>query len=155
MRTMYRGTEVYEEIAKTVIDTRKKTIHQLIVSKDIARIKGVLHDRDEYRKYAKDWRAVNLDEYVAKFHITSDTYNMTNNLRKIQFYNDGKTYSIVAAIGGKYFRIQEIRGDGSGGRYVDLDLKEPRISGNFQGAARRAERHRLTHFRMTFKKGTV
>lgn len=136
-------------------DSRAKTIHQLIISRDIDKIKGVLHDRDEYRKYASSWKPVNLDEYVAKFDITSDTYNMANNQRKIMFYKDSKQYAIVAAIGGKYFRVQEIRTDGSGGRYVGLDLMDPSISGSFQGKARKDEWLRLTHFRMSYKKGTV
>ena len=136
-------------------DTRKKTIHELIISKDIKKIIGVLHDRDEYKKYAGTWRAVNLDEYAAKFDITGDTYNMINNRRKISFVKDNKEYQIVAAIGGKYFRVQEIRPDGSEGKYVDLNLKDPSIPGTFQGKARRDEWRRLTHFRMTYKKGTV
>lgn len=61
---------------------------------------------------------------------------------------------IVAAIGGKYFRVEELKPDGTHKRYVDLNLKDPSISGTFQGAARRAEWNRLTHFRMTYKKGT-
>lgn len=136
-------------------DSRAKTIHQLIISKDIDKIKGVLHDRDEYRKFASSWQPVNLDEYVAKFDITSDTYNMANNQRKIMFYKDNKQYAIIAAIGGKYFRVQKIRSDGSGSRYVGLDLKDPSISGAFQGKARKDEWLRRTHFRMSYKKGTV
>ena len=136
-------------------DTRRKTIHQLIIMRDIEKIKGILHDRDEYKRYAKDWRAVNLDEFVEKLDIKNETFNMVNNQRKISFIKDDKEYAIVAAIGGKYFRIQEIRPDGTGGRYVDLDLKDSSIPGTFQGKARKAEWLRLTHFRMTYKKGTV
>ena len=136
-------------------DERRKVIHQLIISKDIEKIKGVLHDRDEYKKYANSWQAVNLDEYIAKFDISSDTYNMSNNMRKIMFTKDNRQFMIVAAIGGKYFRIQEIRSDGSGGRYVNLDLKDPSILGTFQGRDRKNEWLRRTHFRMTYKKGTV
>lgn len=135
-------------------DTRKKTIHQLIISKDIDKIKGVLRDRDEYKKYSRNWMPVNLDEFISKFQIKDDIYNMQNNMRKISFFDDGKTYEIVSAIGGKYFRIQEISVNGSR-RYVDINLKEPKISGDFRGAARRAERNRLTHFRMSYRKGTV
>ena len=137
------------------LDERRKAIHQLIISKDIEKIKGVLHDRDEYKKYAHGWQAVNLDEYVEKFNIQNDSYNMENNLRKINFYNDGKEYAIIAAIGGKYFRVGEVRKDGRIGRYLTLDLKDPSIPGTFQGRERRAEFFRLTHFRMTYKKGTV
>lgn len=135
-------------------DTRKKTIHELILSKDIDKIRGVLHDRDEYRQYSKDWTPINLDEFISKFQIKNDSYNMQNNMRKISFFDDGKTYEIVNAIGGKYFRIQEIGANGFR-RYVDINLKEPQISGEFQGAARKAERNRLTHFRMSYRKGTV
>lgn len=136
-------------------DERKKIIHQLIISQNIEIIKGVLHDRDEYKKYASEWQAVNLDEYIAKFNITNDSFDMTHNQRKIMFIKDNKRFMIVAAIGGKYFRIQEIRPDGSGGRYVDLDLKDPSIPGSFQGKERKNEWLRRTHFRMTYKKGTV
>ena len=136
-------------------DERHKAIHQLIISRDIDKIKGVLHDREEYKKYASGWKPVNLDEYVAKFNIHSETYNMENNLRKINFFSDGREYAIVAAIGGKYFRVGEIRADGRIGRYLTLDLKDPSIPGTFQGKTRRAEFFRLTHFRMSYKKGTV
>ena len=136
-------------------DNDKTRFHQLIIMRDIEKIKGILHDRDEYKRYAKDWRAVNLDEFVEKLDIKNESFNMVNNQRKISFIKDDKEYAIVAAIGGKYFRIQEIRPDGTGGRYVDLDLKDPSIPGTFQGKVRKAEWLRLTHFRMTFKKGTV
>ncbi len=136
-------------------DTRRQIIHELIISKDIKKIKGILHDRDEYKQYASSWKAVNLDEYVSKFNITSDTYNMNENKRKIMFFQDNKQYAIICAVGGKYFRVQEIKPDGSGGKYVGLDLKDPHIPGTFQGKARRDEWLRLTHFRMTYKKGTV
>ncbi|MCR5629643.1 hypothetical protein [Eubacterium sp.] len=136
-------------------DTRRNIIRQLIIEKDIEAIKKLLKDRDEYRQYAHGWKAVNLDEFIAKFDIQSDTYNMVTNKRKISFFNDGHEYEIVAAIGGKYFRVREIGTGRSGGRYVGLDLREPRIPGSFQGAARREERNRLTHFRMSYKKGTV
>lgn len=135
-------------------DTRRKIIHQLIISKNIDKIRGILHDRDEYKKYARDWKPINLDEFVSKLKITDDKYNMQTNMRKISFLNDGKTYEIVSAIGGKYFRIQEINEKGLR-KYVDINLKEPSIPGNIQGAARRAERNRLTHFRMSYRKGTV
>ena len=136
-------------------DERRRTIHQLIISKDIEKIKGVLHDRDEYRQFSSGWRAVNLDEYVAQFGVTDISNNYENNLRKITFFKDGRQYAIVTAIGGKYFRVGEVRPDGRIGRYLTLDLRDPSISGSFQGAERRAENFRLTHFRMTYKKGTV
>ncbi len=137
------------------IDMRNKVIRELIRTRDIVRIRKLIHDRNEYRQYAKDWPAVNLDEYASKFGIVSDEFNISNNKRKITITKNGKSYAIVAAIGGKYFRIQEIRPDGSEGKYVNLDLKDPSISGEFQGSARKTEWLRLTHFRMTFKKGTV
>lgn len=136
------------------LETRKKTIHELILSRDIDTIKGVLHDRNEYREYASQWQAVNLDEYVAGFEITGERYNMSDNVRKIYFYKDSRQYAIVAAVGGKYFRVEELKPDGKHKRYVDLNLKDPSIPGTFQGAARRDEWKRLTHFRMTYKKGT-
>lgn len=137
------------------IDERHKAIHQLIITKDIEKIKGVLHDRDKYLKFSSGWKAVNLDEYVSQFGINNVTDSLSNNLRKITFFNDGKQYAIIAAIGGKYFRVGEVRSDGRIGKYLTLDLKDPSIPGTFQGAARREENFRLTHFRMTYKKGTV
>ncbi len=138
------------------IDERRKAIHQLIISKDIQTIKGVLHDRDEYKKYASGWRAVNLDEYVAQFGITDIQASKNNNMRKISFFKDNKEYAIVTAVGGKYFRVGEVnRSDGSIRRYLTLDLKDPSIPGSIQRSARKNEFLRLTHFRMTYKKGTV
>ena len=136
-------------------DLRHKIIHALVLSKDMSIIKGIIHDKHEYEKYAHLWKAVNLDEFIAKFAITSDTYNMQHNMRKISFFDNGKSYEIVCAVGGKYFRIREVLPDGRPGSYVGIDLKEPSIPGTFQREARRAERHRLTHFRMSYKKGTV
>ncbi len=136
-------------------DLRSKIIHALVLSKDMSIIKGIIHDKHEYEKYAHLWQAVNLDEFISKFAITSETYNMQHNMRKISFFDNGKAYEIVCAVGGKYFRIREVLPNGRYGSYVGIDLKEPSISGAFQGAARRAERHRLTHFRMSYKKGTV
>ena len=137
-------------------DERRKAIHQLIISRDIETIKGVLHDRNEYKQYASGWRAVNLDEYVAQFGITDIKTSMSNNLRKISFYKDNKEYAIVTAVGGKYFRVGEVNSsDGSIRRYLTLDLKDPSIPGSFQRRDRKNEFLRLTHFRMTYKKGTV
>ena len=137
-------------------DERRKAIHQLIISRDIETIKGVLHDRNEYKQYASGWRAVNLDEYVAQFGITDIKTSMSNNLRKISFSKDNKEYAIVTAVGGKYFRVGEVNSsDGSIRRYLTLDLKDPSITGSFQRRDRKNEFLRLTHFRMTYKKGTV
>ena len=136
-------------------DERRKALRQLIISKDIKKIRGVLHDRDEYRKYSSGWQAVNLDEYVAQFGISNIQESIDNNLRKINFFKDNKEYAIVAAIGGKYFRVGKVRSDGKIGQYLTLDLKDPSIPGTLKGTARRAEQMRLTHFRMTYKKGTV
>ena len=76
-------------------DTRKKTIHELIISRDVDKIRGILHDRDEYKKYSKDWTPVNLDEFISKLQITNDTYNMQNNMRKISFFDDGKPMKLL------------------------------------------------------------
>lgn len=136
-------------------DTRRKIIHSLVLSKDMSIIKGVIRDKHEYQKFAHDWKAVNLDEFIEKLTISDSRYNMQHNRRKISFFNDGRQFEIVCSVGGKYFRIREVLPGGRPGIYVGIDLKEPSIPGTFQGMARRAERHRLTHFRMTYKKGTV
>ncbi len=132
------------------IDERRKAIHQLIISKDIDAIKGVLHDRNEYRQYASGWRAVNLDEYVAQFGITDIQASKNNNLRKITFFKDNREYAIVTAVGGKYFRVGEVNpSDGSIRRYLTLDLKDPSIPGSFQRRARKDEFLMRTHFIMS------
>lgn len=148
--------EVISMGAKAIYtNLRSKVIHALVLSKDMRIIKGVIHDKREYEKYAHLWQAVNLDEYASKFAITSETYNMQYNMRKISFFDNDKAYEIVCAVGVKYFRIREVLPNGRPGSYVGIDLKEPSISGAFQDTSRRAERHRLTHFRMSYKKGTV
>ena len=76
-------------------------------------------------------------------------------MRKISFFDNEKAYEIICAVGVKYFRIREVLPNGRTGSYIGIDLKEPSISSAFQGTARRAERHILTHSRMSYKKGTV
>ncbi len=136
-------------------DTRAKIIHELVISKDMETIHSVIKDKHDYEKFYNEWQAVNLDEFVDKFHITSDTYNMEHNQRKISFFSNGKEYAIVCAVGGKYFRVHEVTHDGSNPTYLGIDLKQPRISSNLRKKEARYEYQRLTHFRMTYKKGTV
>ena len=141
-------------------DMRNRLINNIVISNDVKAIEALLRDREEFYKYVAGWPRVNLDEFIDKFSITDDKYNMTYNLRKISFWNDGKEYEIVCAMGGKYFRIQrqpytDSKGRYHGKEYVGLDLKSPSISGSFQGKERKAEMNRLTHFAMTYKKGTV
>lgn len=77
--------------------------------------------------------------------------------KKISFFDDGKEYEIVCAVGASYFRVQRKAYYDSNGRkhgetYVTLDLKEPKINSKFKGLEAKAERNRLTHFRMTYRK---
>ena len=141
-------------------DMRNRLINNIVIANDTAAIEALLRDREEFYKFVNGWQKVNLDEFVDKFSITDEKYNMTHNLRKISFWDDGKEYVIVCAIGGKYFRIQrqpytDSKGRYQGKEYVGLNLKSPSIPGTFQGKARKAELNRLTHFAMTYKKGTV
>ena len=59
-----------------------------------------------------------------------------------------------------YFRILrkpyiDSKGRKHGEEYVGLDLKYPSIPGNLSPAEQKSEMQRLTHFKMTRKKGTV
>ena len=93
-----------------------------------------------------------------KFNIVDEKYNVAYNKRKISFFDNGKEYEIVCAIGASYFRVLRkpfIDSDGfkHGETYVTLDLKEPKIDAQkFRGKEAKAERNRLTHFKMTYKK---
>lgn len=139
-------------------DTKLKIIEQLRLANDIEALQKLEKDKAEYKKYSKNWQAANLDEFMEKFTITDDTYNLTTNYRKISFFDDGKKYEVVCAVGASYFRVVrkafiDSTGVKHGDTYVTLDLKEPRIDKNLKGKAAGEERQRLTHFRMTYKKG--
>ena len=145
-------------------DMRQKLINDIVIANDVKAIEALLRDREEFYKFVSGWQRVNLDEYIEKFvgehNITSDDYNVTSGLRKISFWDDNKEYEIVCAMGGKYFRIArqeytDSKGNKHGLEYVGLDLKTPRVSGKLRKAEAREERQRLTHFAMTYKKGTV
>ena len=126
-------------------DLRNKLINSIVLANDVEALAGLLRDREEFYKFVSGWKRVNLDEYIEKFvgehSITSDNFNATHNLRKISFWDDGK--------------YTDSKGNYHGKEYVNLDLKSPSIPGTFQGKARKAELNRLTHFAMTYKKGTV
>ena len=140
------------------VDMTRKIIANLINSKDFKAIEKLFKDQQEYLKFYKGWQKANLDEYLKNFDITSDKYNATYNKRKISFMDDGKKYEIVCAIGARYFRVLRLpfidkKGNINGATYVTLDLKEPRIPNGLKGVAAKAERERLTHFRMSYQKG--
>lgn len=145
-------------------DLRNKLINSIVIANDLEALAGLLRDREEFYKFVSGQKRVNLDEYIEKFvsehSITSDNFNVTHNLRKISFWDDDKEYEIVCAMGGKYFRIMrktyfDKNGNKHGEEYVDLDLKTLRVPGSLRGKAAQEERNRLTHFAMTYKKGTV
>ena len=145
-------------------DLRSRLINDMVIANDVEAIAALLRDRSEFYKFAGGWQRVNLDEYVEKvigeYNIASENYNVTHNLRKISFWDDGKKYEIVCAMGGKYFRIQrqsytDSKGIYHGAEYVGLDLETPRVPGSLRGREAKAEFNRLTHFAMTYKKGTV
>ena len=145
-------------------DLRNRLINDIVIADDVEAIAALLRDRDEFYKFVSGWQRVNLDEFIDKFigehNITSESYNVTHNLRKISFWDDGKEYEIVCAMGGKYFRIQrqpytDSKGNYHGVEYVGLDLKTPHVPGNLRGKEAKEEFNRLTHFAMTYKKGTV
>lgn len=141
-------------------DMRNRIINDIVIADDVSAIEALLRDRKEFYNFASNWKKVNLDEFVDQFTVKDEKYNMTHNLRKISFWDDGKEYEIVCAMGGKYFRIQrqpytDSKGRKHGKEYVGLNLNSPSIPGTFQGKERKAELNRLTHFAMTYKKGTV
>lgn len=142
------------------LDTRNKIITSLILANDMEAIEKLLKDREAFNRYSGNWEKVNLDEFMNKFTITNEMFNMTHNVRKISFWDDGKEYEVVCAVGAKYFRVMrkgyvDSNGNKHGAEYVGLDLKTPKVSGKLKGADAKAERNRLTHFKMTYKKGTV
>ena len=142
---MYRSSDTYEDIVKVIIeiyldyDIKDFPIDEKVVCRRL----GVA--LVPYSECPEEARALLEKKSKHGFFVRGTKKNPPT-----IYYN-----AIVTAIGGKYFRVGEVRPDGRIGRYLTLDLKDPSIPGTFQGAARRAENFRLTHFRMTYKKGTV
>lgn len=137
-------------------DLSNKIKQQLHLAKDLDAIENLEKDRAEYLKYSADWERINLDDYISQFSVSTDDYNVQANKRKISFFDDGKEYEIVCAIGASYFRVVrkayvDTNGVLHGNVYVTADLKEPRIPKGLKGVAAKNERNRLTHFRMTYK----
>lgn len=153
--------EVLDMGAKSLyLDTREKIITALVLANDIEAISKLLKDRESFERFSANWTKANLDEFMDKFTITDEKFNMTHNVRKISFWDDGKEYEVVCAIGAKYFRIMrkeyiDSNGVKHGDEYVGLDLKQPKVSGALRGKEAKAERNRLTHFKMSYRKGTV
>lgn len=147
--------------AKTLYKVKRwEIVYEIITSKNTEAASKLLHDRENYRKYSSGWQQVNLDEFMAKFDIIDEGYNTEYNKRKFSFWVDGKEFEIVYAVAVPYFRIRrktytDRRGIVHDKDYVGLDLKDPSIPKTFQGKARKAEQLRLTHFKMTYKKGTI
>lgn len=139
------------------LDRREKIIEQLRMAKDIDMMNKIDKDKKAYLQYSSKWSRTNLDEFLEQFKINDDKMNIRDNRRKISFYDDGFKYEIVCAVGASYFRIvrkayTDAKGVKHGDVYVTLELKEPRVSGDLHGKEAKAERERLTHFRMTYKK---
>ena len=140
------------------IDTKNKIIEQLRLSKDIEALMKLKKDYAEYKKFSSGWARINLDEFIDQFKISDDSFNAVWNKRKISFFDDGKQYEIVCAVGASYFRIVrkgyiDSYGAKHGDVYVALDLKEPKINPSLKGIDAKNERNRLTHFKMTYQKG--
>lgn len=139
------------------LDRRSKILEQLRLANDLDMLAKIDKDMQAYLRYAASWTSANLDEYLERFRILDDKFNMQDNLRKISFFDDGRKYEIICAVGASYFRIirsayVDEHGVKHGDTYVTLDLKEPKVSGALRGKVAKAERERLTHFRMTYKK---
>ena len=139
------------------LDRREKILEQLRLANDLDMLSKINKDKQAYLQYSSQWTKANLDEYLAQFQINDDLLNMRDNRRKISFYDDGFKYEIVCAVGASYFRIVrkayvDAKGVKHGDVYVTLDLKEPNVSGSLRGKEAKAERERLTHFRMTYKR---
>jgi curved DNA-binding protein CbpA len=137
-------------------DTKAKIVAALKAANDIEALAKLDKDKQAYLSYAKQWNVANLDEYISEFKITNEAYNIVSNKRKISFFDNGKEYEIVCAVGASYFRVQrksyvDSFGNKHGDVYVTLDLKEPKIDSKYKGKEATAERNRLTHFRMTYK----
>lgn len=144
-------------------DLKDQILTQLILANDIDALWDIQKDRNEYAEFSETWEEVNLDDFIATLNVTDDRYNYTGlkddgtpNLRKISFYDDGKEYEIVCSVGASYFRIirkayTDSKGIYHGDTYVGLDLKEPKLPKGLKGRAAKAERQRLTHFKMTYK----
>lgn len=147
--------------AKTLYRVRSSELELLIKASDDQKLKdGLDKDKASYDEFSDSWQKVNFDEYLAKLGITDDNWIVTDNKRKIYFEKEGFEFEIVCAISAPYFRIQknpyiDSKGRKHGKEYVGLDLKYPSISGNLSRTEHRSEMLRLTHFRMTYKKGTV
>ena len=139
------------------LDTVKKQIEIFKANNDIKALSDLDNAKREYEMYSSGWKKANLDRTIEnlskKLKMESENYNMEYNKRKISFSDDNHNYEIICSIGAKYFRIKRIDPHGGKGVYVGLDLKEPRINKNLKGKEARAERERLTHFKMTFGKG--
>lgn len=147
--------------AKTLYKVKSlELVLQIMASSNKKDKKDLKTDENSYKKFSAGWRKINLDEFIAKFNISDDYYNMSYSMRKISFWDDDKKFEIVCAASAPYFRIQRQEYIDSSGKlvdkaYVGLDLKEPYIPGNIRGNARRSEILRLTHFAMTCGKGTI
>lgn len=138
-------------------DTKSKIIAALKEANDLEALEKLDKDKKAYIQYAPQWTRANLDEYMERFTITDEKFNIAHNKRKISFFDDGKEYEVVCAVGASYFRVQrkeyvDSNGNKHGATYVTLDLKEPKIDSKFKGKEAKAERNRLTHFRMTYRK---
>ena len=137
-------------------DMVKKVIQQLRIAKDIEAIHKLKVDRKSYKAHSEGWLKVNLDSFLIKLKVTEDKIDIVNNKRKITIIDKGREYNVICAIGASYFRIQtkefyDPNGKKHGGVYVGIDLKEPK-TGHLKGKESKAERNRLTHFKMTYQK---
>ena len=139
------------------VDTARKIIAALKLANNLELLKGINKDKESYKKFAKDWPSANLDEFLEEHGISENSITVNDKKRKITFSKNGFDYDVVCAVGARYFRIvRKSHTDKTGGKngntYVGLDLKEPKLPKGLKGEAARAERDRLTHFRMTYRK---
>ena len=139
------------------VDKADKIIKALKLTNNLALLKGINHDKESYKKFAKDWPSANLDEFLAEHGIDENYMTVNQDKRKIIFSKKGFDYEIVCAVGARYFRIQkkgytDENGKWHGPIYVDIDLKEPKLPKGIVGSQAKSERKRLTHYRMTFRK---
>ncbi len=140
------------------VDTALKIIAALKTANNLKLLAGIEHDKESYKNYSKDWPSANLDEFLAKHGIAEKYMTVNQDKRKIIFSKTGFDYEIVCAVGARYFRIQkkgytDENGKWHGPVYVDINLKEPKLPKGVVGSQAKAERKRLTHYRMTYKKG--
>ena len=106
------------------VDKAEKIIEALKLANNLALLKGINHDKESYKKFAKDWPSANLDEFLAEHGIDENYMTVNQDKRKIIFSKKGFDYEIVCAVGARYFRIvRREHQDRTGGNFGSFKSK--------------------------------